>query len=58
MSAAALEAIIILAAKYGPEVVTGIIALFKKQTVTIDDVEKLFANVKPFEAYNVKPPQD
>ncbi len=53
MSPALLEAIIILAAKYGPELVTTITALFKQQTITVDDIEKLFANVKPYEAYGI-----
>ncbi len=54
MSAAAIEAIIILAAKYGPEFITGLIALFKKHDVTIDEIEQLFANVKPLSSYGIK----
>ncbi len=54
MSAAAIEAIVILAAKYGPTFVTEIMALFKKQDVTIDEIEKLFANVKPLSSYGIK----
>ncbi len=54
MSAAAIEAIVILAAKYGPEFVTSIIALFKKRDVTIEEIEALFANVKPLSSYGIK----
>lgn len=53
MSAAALEAIIILAAKYGPEFISSLIALFKAKEITVQQVEELFANVKPYEAYGI-----
>ncbi len=53
MSPAALEALIILAAKYGPGFVASIIALFKKDTITVEEVHALFANVKPYESYNI-----
>ena len=53
MSPAAIEAIVILAAKYGPELVTGIIGLFKTANPTIADVEAVFASVKPYSAYNI-----
>ena len=39
--------------KYGPEFILAVIAVFKKPDATIDDVEKLFANVKPYAAYNL-----
>lgn len=39
--------------KYGPEVATMIIGLFKKTTVTVDDVEALFAQIKPYAAYGI-----
>ena len=53
MSPAAIEALIILAAKYGPEFVMTVIALFKKPNPTVADVEALFANVKPYAAYGI-----
>ena len=53
MSPAAIEALIILAAKYGPEFVMAIIALFKKPNPTIADVEAIFADVKPYDAYGI-----
>jgi hypothetical protein len=39
--------------KYGPDFVLSIIALLKKPDATIDDVEKLFATVKPYAAYGI-----
>lgn len=53
MSALTIEAIIQLAAKYGPEIVPAITALFTKAAPTIDDVEKAFANLKPYSAYGI-----
>ena len=55
MSPATIEALIVLAAKYGPELVTGLIALFKKQNPTLADIEALFANVKPYDSYGIGP---
>lgn len=56
MSAAAIEALIILAAKYGPALVTDIISLFKKENPTVADVEALFGSIKPYEAYGIVAP--
>ena len=38
---------------YGPEAVTAIIGLFKNSNATIADVENVFANLKPYSAYNI-----
>lgn len=56
MSAAAIEALIILAAKYGPPLVLDIIALFKKENPTVQDVETLFGTIKKYEDYGINPP--
>ncbi len=57
MSAAAIEALIILGAKYGPEVVLALTGMIKKiregKPVTIEDVEAAFANLKPYGAYGI-----
>ncbi len=54
MSPALLEALVIAAVKYGPGFVSDIIGLFKQKTPpTIDEVEALFAKVKPYEAYGI-----
>jgi hypothetical protein len=53
MSAQLLEALILASLKYGPGFVTDVIALFKQKEITIDQVESLFANVKPYEAYGI-----
>jgi hypothetical protein len=51
---ATLQAIIQLAAKYGPEAVADIIALFsKKGGVTPQDVIDAFASLKPYAAYGI-----
>ena len=56
MSTAAIEALIILAAKYGPPLVLDIIALFRKENPTVTDVEALFASIKKYEDYGINPP--
>lgn len=48
-----LQDIVKLAATYGPEAAMGIIALFKKKEVTIEDVEAAFADLKPLEFYQI-----
>lgn len=48
-----ISAIVILAAKYGPELVIQIIALFKKETVSIADIETLFGSIKPYEELGI-----
>lgn len=57
MSAAAIEALIILAAKYGPELIFAIAEQFRRlqagQTVTIEDVEAAFKGLKPYAAYGI-----
>lgn len=53
MSPALIEALIVLAAKYGPGVITGIKAALTKKDVTIEDIEALFANVHPYEYFNI-----
>jgi hypothetical protein len=53
MDPATLSLILSLAVKYGPEFVLEVIALFKKKELTIDDVEALFKNVKPYSAYGI-----
>ena len=46
-----IEALVLLAAKYGPELVVGITRLFTKADASLADIEALFANVKPYSAY-------
>lgn len=53
MSPILLEALIVAGIKYGPDAVASIIALFKKETATLADVETLFATIKPYEAYGI-----
>lgn len=53
MSIAAIEALVVLAAKYEPEAISGIIQLFTKANVTVADVEAAFAVLKPYSAYNI-----
>lgn len=53
MSIAALEGLIVLASKYGPEAITGITALFKKADVTVADVEAAFGNLKTYVSYGI-----
>lgn len=53
MSPMLLEALVVLAAKHGPEFVANITAALKKKEITVDEVHNLFANVKPYEAYGI-----
>lgn len=48
-----IEAIVVLAAKYGPEIVPTITGLFTKANPTVADVEAAFANLKPYSAYGI-----
>lgn len=53
MPATVIEALIVLLAKYGPELVIKLIAMLKKKEITVEEVEALFMEVKPYEAYNI-----
>ncbi len=39
--------------QYGPEFVTNIIAILKNPAATVQDVENVFANLKPYSAFNI-----
>lgn len=39
--------------QYGPDFVAALIKLLKNKDATIDDVEKLFADVKPYSAFGI-----
>jgi hypothetical protein len=45
-----------LALKYGPTFVADLIANFKVKDPNLDDIEALFRNVKPYEAYGIQQP--
>jgi len=50
----ALVALLIQAGlTYGPQFITDIKNLLNKTNVTIDDIEAVFANVKPYSAYGI-----
>lgn len=53
MSPALLEALIIAGIQYGPQLVTDIKNLLSKKDATIDDVEVLFSNLKPYSYFNI-----
>ena len=53
MSPALIEAIIVAGIKYGPAVAQAIIDLFKKETVSISDIETLFASIKKYEDFGI-----
>lgn len=53
MSPVLIEALVVLAAKYGPEFVAALIRVFQKKDVTLDDFHALFENVKPYESYGI-----
>ena len=45
-----------LALKYGPQLVADLIEALKKKGITVAEVEAMFADVKPYEALNIKDP--
>jgi len=53
MSPAAIEALIILAAKYGPQLILDIEQVFQKKDATLSDFASLFKDLKPYSAYNI-----
>lgn len=53
MSAALLQALIVAGIQYGPQIVTDIKNLLNKKDATISDVEAVFANLKPYSAFNI-----
>lgn len=53
MSAALLQALIVAGIQYGPQIVTDIKNLLSKKDATIADVEAVFANLKPYSAFNI-----
>lgn len=42
-----------LALKFGPQLALGFAKLFEKKTVTVEDVEAAFAQLKPYSAYGI-----
>lgn len=41
------------AAKYGPELVLSVLDAMKKKGITVQEVEAVFAGVKPFSAFGI-----
>ena len=54
MDPATIEALIVLAAKYGPGLVNDLIAVWKKPNPSIADVEAVFANVNPYASFGIQ----
>jgi hypothetical protein len=57
MTALAVEAIVILTAKYGPLLAQQFVTLLHKKDVTLDDWNALFAQVKSYEEIMADVPQ-
>lgn len=53
MSPALIQALIMAGLTYGPQIVTDIKNLLNKKDATIDDVEAVFANLKPYSAFGI-----
>lgn len=43
--------------QYGPAAVQGIVKVLNNPSSTVADVEAAFANLKPYSAYNINPPE-
>lgn len=50
---ATVQALISIAAKYGPETIDGILAILGKGEVTVADVQAAFEPLKPYSAYGI-----
>lgn len=53
MSTAAIEALVILAAKWGPQLVLDIEKVFTKSDPTIQEFADLFRDLKPYDAFGI-----
>lgn len=53
MSPALIQALIMAGIQYGPSIITDIKNLFNKKDATIEDIEAVFANLKPYSAFNI-----
>lgn len=53
MSQLALEALIMLAAKYGPGLALEIADLFEKDEITVAEVKVIFGKVRPYESFGI-----
>jgi hypothetical protein len=51
-----MEYALSLALKYGPQLVADLIEALKKKGITVAEVEAMFADVKPYEAFGIKDP--
>ena len=51
--AAALPAILSLVAQYGPTILPAIENLFKKENVTVADIQAAFAGLQPYSAFGI-----
>lgn len=48
-----LQALVLAGLTYGPQIVTDVKNLFSKKDATFDDVETVFANLKPYSAFGI-----
>lgn len=53
MSPVLIQALIVAGIQYGPQIVTDIKNLLSKKDATIEDVEAVFANLKPYSDFNI-----
>ena len=53
MTPAQIFVVLGLVQQYGPSVITAVKILLKKENATIEDVEAIFADLKPYEAFNI-----
>ena len=53
MSPQLIIVVLQLVAQYGPEILTSIKSLMSKSDATIEDVEAIFAGLKPYEAFGI-----
>jgi len=52
---ALLNIIVPLAAKYGPQLIADIVGAFKKAGYTVEQVDAIFSNLKPYDALGIDP---
>ena len=47
------QLILTLVAQYGPDIIPAVKAVLNKKDATVDDVETIFAGLKPYDAFGI-----
>ena len=53
MTPAQIFIVLQLVTQYGPDIVSAVKSILNKKDATIDDVEAIFAGLKPYESFGI-----